>query len=90
MRPDLVLIHYLRVEGREGSVDLDQRAFTPVHLFKRGIDIVRERELEFKLRWVDSVGVPVAMLEPRVPAVGPRRLDAGPGALAAAYEQAMR
>lgn len=88
-RPDLVLVHYLKSEPDEKEDDPVARRLAPLHLFKRGIDVVRERELEFKLRWVESTGVPIAMIEPAVPAVGPRRLEEGARALSHAYDHAM-
>jgi NTE family protein len=87
--PDLILVHYLRPDPDGEPADPHRRSLTPLHLFRRGIDIIRERELEFKLRWVENQGVRLALLESRVPALGPRRLAAGPRALAAAHEQAM-
>lgn len=88
-RVEVLLVNYLASAVRPGDGWLSRPLATLVAL-RRGLDMLRADQAEWKIRWAEARGCRCYVFCPRLPRVDPRRMDRGAEALEAGYRETLR
>jgi NTE family protein len=87
-RVEVLLVNYIPSSPRTGNGWL-ARPLATLGALRRALDVVRAEHADWKIRWAEARGCRCYVFCPRLPPMGPGRMDRGAEAVEAGYRETL-